>query len=157
MDTPKILSTLYSEIHSVVVGMIDPEGHPSSAFLDVMFAEEDAVYFMTSDNGRNLYHLLNSSDYISICGKTEGDFFHAKMITIQGRVRNIGKARVDELIDANPYMKNCIRMSKRKSAGSLMSFKSTKDMATIRTLALLLRNRQSSNFTARLNKAGTYE
>ncbi|MST51073.1 hypothetical protein [Hornefia butyriciproducens] len=105
MDTSKILSILYSEIHSVVVGMIDSEGHPSSAFLDVMFAEEDAVYFMTSDNGRKLYHLLNGSDYISICGKTEGDFFHAKMITIQGRVRNIGKARVDELIDANPYMK----------------------------------------------------
>jgi uncharacterized pyridoxamine 5'-phosphate oxidase family protein len=101
MDTSKILSILYSEIHSVVVGMIDSEGHPSSAFLDVMLAEKDAVYFMTSDNGRKLYHLLNSSDYISICGKTEGDFFHAKMITIQGRVRNIGKARVDELIDAN--------------------------------------------------------
>ncbi len=105
MDTSKILSILYSDIHSVVVGLIDSEGHPSSAFLDVMFAEKDAVYFMTSDNGRKLYHLLNSSNYISICGKTEGDFFHAKMITIQGRVRNIGKARVDELIDANPYMK----------------------------------------------------
>lgn len=105
MDASKILSVLYSEIHSVVVGMIDSEWHPSSAFLDVMFAEENAVYFMTSDNGRKLYHLLNSSDYISICGKTEGDYFHAKMITMQGRVRNIGKARVDELIDANPYMK----------------------------------------------------
>lgn len=105
MDTSKILSILYNEIHSVVVGMIDSEGHPSSAFLDVMFAEENAVYFMTSDNGRKLYHQLNSSDYISICGKTEGDFFHTKMITMQGRVRNIGKARVDELIDANPYMK----------------------------------------------------
>ena len=105
MDASKVLSVLYSEIHSVVVGMIDSEGHPSSAFLDVMFAEENAVYFMTSDNGRKLYHLLNSSDYISICGKTEGDYFHAKMITMQGRVRNIGKARVDELIDANPYMK----------------------------------------------------
>ena len=59
MDASKILSVLYSEIHSVVVGMIDSVGHPSSAFLDVMFAEENAVYFMTSDNGRNLYHLLN--------------------------------------------------------------------------------------------------
>ena len=90
MDASKILSVLYSEIHSVVVGMIDSEWHPSSAFLDVMFAEENAVYFMTSDNGRKLYHLLNSSDYISICGKT--------------------------------------------------------DMAAIRTSALLLRNRQGSNF-----------
>ena len=55
MDASKVLSVLYSEIHSVVVGMIDSEGHPSSAFLDVMFAEENAVYFMTSDNGRKLY------------------------------------------------------------------------------------------------------
>ena len=27
------------------------------------------------------------------------------MITLQGRVRNIGKARIDDLMDANPYMK----------------------------------------------------
>lgn len=105
MDTATILSILHNEIHSVVVGMTDSKGHPVSVFLDVMFVEENAIYFMTSDNGRTLYHLLNNSDYISICGKTEGDFFHSKMITIQGRVRNIGKDRVNELIDANPYMK----------------------------------------------------
>jgi len=70
-----------------------------------MFADQNAVYFMTSDNGRKLYHLLNNSDFVSICGKTEGDYFHAKMITLQGKIRNIGKSRVDELIDANPYMK----------------------------------------------------
>lgn len=157
MDASKILSVLYSEIHSVVVGMIDSARHPSSAFLDVIFAEENAVYFMTSDNGRKLYHLLNSSDYISICGKTEGDFFHAKMISMQGRVRNIGKARVDELIDANPYMKKLYPDDQRKSAVSSMSFRSMKDMAAIRTSALLLRNRQGSNFIVILNKAGTYE
>lgn len=33
MDASKILSILYSEIHSVVVGMIDSEGHPSSTFV----------------------------------------------------------------------------------------------------------------------------
>ena len=49
--------------------------------------------------------MLNDSDYISICGKTDGDFFHSKMITIQGRIRNIGKSRIDELMDTNPYMK----------------------------------------------------
>ncbi|WP_270303909.1 hypothetical protein [Baileyella intestinalis] len=104
MDASKILSVLYSEIHSVVVGMIDSARHPSSAFLDVIFAEENAVYFMTSDNGRKLYP--------------------------------------DD---------------QRKSAVSSMSFRSMKDMAAIRTSALLLRNRQGSNFIVILNKAGTYE
>lgn len=75
MDASKILSVLYSEIHSVVVGMIDSVGHPSSAFLDVMFAEENAVYFMTSNNGRKLYHLLNSSDYISFAEKRKVTIF----------------------------------------------------------------------------------
>lgn len=105
MDTTEILSILYKEIHSVVVGMIDSEGHPSSAYLDVMLADDDSIFFMTSNNGRKLIKMLNNSDYISICGKTEGDFFHSKMITIQGRIRNIGKARIDDLMDANPYMK----------------------------------------------------
>lgn len=105
MDASEILTVLYQDIHSVVVGMTDEEGHPASAYLDVMMADKDSIYFMTSDNGRSLYHLLNNSDYISICGKTDGDYFHAKMISLQGRIRNIGKDRVDELIDANPYMK----------------------------------------------------
>ena len=45
MDTSKILSILYSEIHSVVVGMIDSEGHPSSAFVeDETWHKRNSVY-----------------------------------------------------------------------------------------------------------------
>lgn len=117
MDAPEILSVLYREIHSVVVGMTDSEGHPSSAYLDVMFADENSVYFMTSNNGRKLYQMLDNSDYISICGKTEGDYFHTKMVSLQGRIRNIGKSRIDEMMDANPYMKKLYpddQMEKRR-------------------------------------------
>lgn len=70
-----------------------------------MLADDDSIFFMTSNNGRKLYKMLNDSDYISICGKTEGGYFRSRMITIQGRIRNIGKARIDDLMDANLYMK----------------------------------------------------
>lgn len=46
MDASKILSILYSEIHSVVVGMIDSEGHPSSTFVkdDETWHKRNSVY-----------------------------------------------------------------------------------------------------------------
>ena len=98
-------SVLEKEIHSVVVGMIDSKGRPVTAFMDVMLADESGIYFLTSNNGRELYHNLNNSEYISLCGKTDGDYFHSKMITVKGKIRNIGKSRVDELLDRNDYLK----------------------------------------------------
>lgn len=106
MNLKECMNVLQKDIHSVVVSMIDEKGHPVSAYLVVMHADETGIYFLTSNNGRSLYHHLNDSDYISICGKTDGDDFHTKMINIQGRVRNIGKERIDALINENPYMKN---------------------------------------------------
>ena len=100
-----VFKVLEKEIHSVVVGMIDAQGRPVTAFMDVMLADESGIYFLTSDNGRELYHNLNNSEYISLCGKTDGDYFHSKMITVKGRVKNIGKSRVDELLDRNDYLK----------------------------------------------------
>ena len=100
-----VFSVLEKEIHSVVVGMIDAEGRPVTSFMDVMLADESGIYFLTSNNGRELYRNLNNSEYLSICGKTDGDYFHSKMITVKGKVRNIGKARADELLDRNAYLK----------------------------------------------------
>ena len=103
-----VFSVLEKEIHSVVVGMIDAEGRPVTSFMDVMLADESGIYFLTSNNGRELYRNLNNSEYLSICGKTDGDYFHSKMITVKGKVRNIGKARADELLDRNAYLKRQI-------------------------------------------------
>ncbi len=96
---------LEKDIHSVVVSMVDQDGLPISAYMDVMLADASGVYFLTSNNGRNLYHDLNCSRVVSVCGKTDGDYFHAKMVSLKGKIRNIGKDRVDELIERNPYMK----------------------------------------------------
>jgi uncharacterized pyridoxamine 5'-phosphate oxidase family protein len=105
MSIDEYLSVIEKEIHSVVVSMVDRDGKPASAFMDVMLADESGLYFLTSDNGRDLYHNLNNSEYVSICGKTDGDYYHSKMITVKGRIRNIGKSRVDELLDRNDYLK----------------------------------------------------
>ena len=96
---------LEKDNHSVVVSMVDQDGLPISAYMDVMLADASGVYFLTSNNGRNLYHDLNRSRVVSVCGKTDGDYFHAKMVSLKGKIRNIGKDRVDELIERNPYMK----------------------------------------------------
>ena len=105
MSTGEYLAVLEKEIHSVVVSMVDADGRPVSAFMDVMLADESGIYFLTSDNGRDLYRNLNSSKYVSLCGKTDGDYYHSKMVTVRGKVRNIGKSRVDELLDRNEYLK----------------------------------------------------
>ena len=63
MNLKECMNVLQKDIHSVVVSMIDEKGHPVSAYLDVMHADETGV-------------------------------------------RNIGKERIDALINENPYMKN---------------------------------------------------
>lgn len=93
-----------ADIKHVVVAT-NNQPSPAVAFIDVMDVNESGIYFMTSKNGRNLYSMLNDNDHVSLIAKSEGDFFHSKMFQIQGTIKNIGKEKVNELLDKNIYLK----------------------------------------------------
>ncbi len=103
MTTKEILDILYKDIHSVAVGLIDDNGHPFTAFMDIMRADESGIYVSTS-RSKDLYRYLNNNDYVSLSGMMGGDFFHSKMITFNGRVDNIGPDLWEELLSQNDYL-----------------------------------------------------
>lgn len=103
MDAQDYLYILYKEIHSVVLATTDGDGHPATAYMDVMYADDTGIYFMTS-KGKDIYQRMNTCDYVSLTGMTGNNFFDSKMITVRGRIRNIGSEKVELLFDKNPYM-----------------------------------------------------
>ena len=103
MTTREILYMLCHDIHSVAVGTIDDAGHPFTAFMDIMRADESGIYVSTS-RGKDLYRYLNGCGFVSLSGMCGGDFFHSQMITFNGRIENIGPALWEELLADNDYL-----------------------------------------------------
>jgi uncharacterized pyridoxamine 5'-phosphate oxidase family protein/Pyruvate/2-oxoacid:ferredoxin oxidoreductase delta subunit len=99
----KYFQILFKDIHSIVLATNDENGHPATAYMDVMMADQKGIYFMTS-RGKGIYQRMNTCDFVALSGMSGTNFFDSKMINIRGKIRNIGNSRVKELFDANPYM-----------------------------------------------------
>lgn len=88
MEYLNYLKILQKDLHSVVLAVNDELGHLATAYMDVMFADEDGIYFMTS-KGKAIHQRMSSNEYVALSGMTGNDFFHSKMMTIQGKIRTI--------------------------------------------------------------------
>ncbi len=92
------IKKLVEDIHSVVVATIDENGRPSTRVIDMMLYDEKGVYFLTAQT-KPFFRDLMDQKYISLscvqnkCG-----------ITLKGHVRNIGKEKLNEIFEKNPYM-----------------------------------------------------
>ena len=51
------------KIHSVSVATVDKEGKPSSRIIDMMYVEDDCLYFLTA-RGKKFYNEINNNNYI---------------------------------------------------------------------------------------------
>lgn len=103
METKEILNTLYQDIHSICIGTIDTDGHPLTAILDILRADESGIYVSTHKY-KKIYQCLNSQPFVSIVGMAGEDYFHSKMVTFNGKVENLGGGLVDQLLSENPYL-----------------------------------------------------
>lgn len=99
--------TCFKKLQAIKHVAIAVNGKPAPhvAFLDIMKVDKNGLYFMTSKNGRGLYNMLNENQSISLVAKSEGSFFHSQMFQLTGKIRNIGKDLVDQLLDENDYLK----------------------------------------------------
>jgi len=103
METKDYMYILQHDIHSVVLATNNEQGHPATAYMDVMHADESGIYFLTS-KGKDIYRRMSQCEYVALTGMTGTDFFHSKMLSVRGKIKNIGAAKVKELFDENPYM-----------------------------------------------------
>ena len=99
MTNMDYLKMLVEELHSTTVATIGADGHPQTRIIDMMYYDEDGVYFLTA-KGKTFYEQLMEQKYVAISATK------AKIaVSLRGYVKNIGKKNLDLMFDRNPYMK----------------------------------------------------
>lgn len=94
---------LLREIKDVSFGTIDEYGNPQVRIIDVMYVEDNTLYFLTA-RGKNFYREIKKNPKISICGLTK-DF---KSIRILTSVKNVSNQKewIDKIFIENLSMNN---------------------------------------------------
>lgn len=95
----KYIKLLVEEIHSTTVATIGTDGHPQTRIIDMMYYDEDGVYFLTA-KGKTFYDQLLEQGFIAISSTKD-----KKAVSLSGRIKGIGKRNLDIMFEKNPYMK----------------------------------------------------
>lgn len=103
MTTNDILKILQRDIHSTVFATVDERGLPQTCVIDLMLADENGLYFLTA-RGKSFYDRLTERPFAAISGMKGGDTLSTVAISVRGAVRSIGKERLAEIFEKNPYM-----------------------------------------------------
>ena len=100
MTNMDYLRILVDEIHSTTVATIGSDGHPQTRIIDMMYYDEDGVYFLTA-KGKAFFDQLMKQQYVAISATK-----NKIAVSLRGKVKNIGKKNLDIIFDRNPYMKD---------------------------------------------------
>lgn len=104
MKTIDYLEVLQKKIHSTVVATNDKNGHPVARVIDMMLYDKNGLYFLTA-RGKEFYSQLMEQGYVAVSGMTGGEgTMNKKSVSIHGKVKNIGKNRLNEIFEKNTYM-----------------------------------------------------
>ena len=99
---------LLREIKSVTFATIHGR-EPSARIIDVMFVEEDGLYFLTA-RGKSFYRQLKTNPSVAICGMNK-EFVSVRLV---GNIRFCeDKGVVDKIFDLNPMMNDLYPGEKR--------------------------------------------
>lgn len=99
MTKMNYLKLLVDEIHSTTVATIGSDGHPQTRIIDMMYYDEEGVYFLTA-TGKAFYDQLMEQQYVAISATKD-----KIAVSLRGKIKNIGKKNLDIMFEKNPYMK----------------------------------------------------
>ena len=68
MTANDYLRFIVDVIHSTVVATVDSDGLPVTCVIDMMYADENGLYFLTA-KGKNFYQRLKDNGYLALSGK----------------------------------------------------------------------------------------
>ena len=103
MTTLEILQLLQRDIHSTVVATVDEDGLPQTCVIDMMLCDEGGLYFLTA-KGKKFYERLMLRHFVAVSGMKGEDTMSTVSVSLRGRAKNIGKERLEEIFEKNPYM-----------------------------------------------------
>ena len=115
MTTQEILDILQRDIHSTVFATVDGQGLPQTCVIDLMLSDEEGLCFLTA-RGKSFYHRLMARPFVAVSGMKGEDTLSAVAISVRGAVRSIGKERLGEIFEKNPYMTKIYPTEKSRDA-----------------------------------------
>lgn len=103
METKGYLNYIVHEIHRTIVATVDDEGLPVTAAIDMMDCDDNSLYFLTA-KGKGFYDRLIKRQFLAFTAMKGEDTMSTVAVSIRGKVRELGYARIPELFEKNPYM-----------------------------------------------------
>lgn len=103
MEAQKYLRYLVDEIHTVIVATVDDEGLPVTAAIDMMDCDEGGLYFLTA-RGKGFYDRLVRRGFMALTALKGESTMSSVAVSVRGRVRELGPAKIPDLFERNPYM-----------------------------------------------------
>lgn len=103
METKDYLSYIVNEIHSTIVATVDDEGLPVTCAIDMMYADDTSLYFLTA-KGKNFYNRLIKRKFLAFTAMKGEDTMTSVAVSLRGKVREIGNDKIPYLFEKNKYM-----------------------------------------------------
>ena len=103
MTAKDYLAFFVEQIHSTVVATVDSDGLPVTCVIDMMYADDNGLYFLTA-KGKNFYQRLKDKGYLALSGKKGEDTMSCTAVSVRGKVKEIGADMLPLLFEKNPYM-----------------------------------------------------
>ena len=103
MNTEEILSIL-EDLEVAIFATVDKDGKPHSRPIHIGVANEHGVFFMTSPQ-THFYKQLQENPNVAIAAFSHDDYL-IQVIRIEGKVRELGKEGLEEILAGNPFVKN---------------------------------------------------
>lgn len=104
MEVKEILSILQDDIKVAIIASVDQDGKPHARPINIGVATEKGIFFMTSPK-TNFYQQLAHNQNVAITALKQDDYL-IQVIRIEGRVREIGREKLTEVLQDNPFVKH---------------------------------------------------
>lgn len=103
MNTEEILQIL-EQIGVAVFATVDEDGRPHARHAHIGVANEHGIFFMTSPK-THFYAQMKSNPHVAITAMSQEDYL-IQVIRIEGKVREIGRQGLEEVLAGNPFVKD---------------------------------------------------
>lgn len=103
MSVQEYFDFIVNRIHSAVFATIDSKRRPVTCAIDIMDYDESGLYFLTA-KGKNFYDRLKANENIAFTAIEGENTLSCVAVSVQGKVKEIGRDKLPALFRKNPYM-----------------------------------------------------
>lgn len=118
MTANDYLKFIVEQIHSTVAATVDKGGLPVTCVIDMMYADEDGLYFLTA-KGKDFYRRLKDNGYIALSGIKGESTMNCAALSIRGKVREIGANMLPVLLEK---IRICLKYIRPMKAERLLRY-----------------------------------